>query len=163
MKLLFLLLFPLLSSCANPSSEQTKREQVLTLYKDYKKEFPNVPEISPKEVTKLKKMYILVDVREEKEQKVSMIPHALTLKEFEKNKEQFKNHQIVTYCTIGYRSGKYAQKLRTKGYQAYNMTGAILLWTHDVGTLVNDNGMTKNVHVYGSQWNLVPDGFQSTY
>src|SRR3990172_5078091 len=59
---------------------------------------------------------VLVDVRLPGEQKVSMLPGALAPREFaEKFRGGFPaGKTVVTYCTIGYRSGKYAEQLLEK-------------------------------------------------
>ena len=52
---------------------------------------------------------VLIDVRSKPEREVSMIPSAISLKEYEKGvaNGSISNAQIavVTYCTVGYRSG----------------------------------------------------------
>ncbi len=105
---------------------------------------------------------ILVDVRQENEQKVSMIPAALTPKELAiRFRSGFPpGKRIVTYCTIGYRSGIYAEQLQAKGLPVENLEGGILGWTHVSGPLVTKDSTGKTVsthlvHVYASdmrQW-----------
>ena len=62
---------------------------------------------------------ILVDVRTANEQAVGMIPGALTQEAFEvrfATPESLPASAIVApYCTIGYRSGRYAAQLAAKG------------------------------------------------
>lgn len=85
----------------------------------------------------------LVDVRTKAEQKVSMIPGAITLHEFESQLKQYPNkwqddgQLVVTYCTIGYRSGLEAQRLR----QIYNIGNirhldGIVPYTHACAALL---------------------------
>src|SRR4051812_46166682 len=56
---------------------------------------------------------VLIDVRQPREQEVSMLPHAITTAEFAAAFRHGipKGKRLVVYCTIGYRSGKYAQEL----------------------------------------------------
>jgi len=97
---------------------------------------------------------ILVDVRQPNEQMVSMLPDALTPYEFaQKFKTGFpKGKRVVVYCTIGHRSGKYAEQLQVKDVPVQNLEGGILAWTHAGGLLMRDSGgvrvSTKKVHVY---------------
>ena len=99
---------------------------------------------------------ILVDVRQPNEQMVSMLPGALTPYEFsQKFKTGFpKNKRVVTYCTLGFRSGEYAQQLQSMTLPVQNLEGGILAWTHAGGLLERDSAgvkvSTKKVHVYES-------------
>ncbi|CAI5464240.1 unnamed protein product [Closterium sp. Yama58-4] len=75
---------------------------------------------------------VVVDTRTEEEAAVSMIPGG-TLKQsdFERQMGRFSDHQVVCYCTIGYRSGNYARMLRSHhSMHASNLRGSILAWTH---------------------------------
>ena len=84
-------------------------------------------------------VYTLVDVRSKPEQQVSMIPNAITLDQFEANLNANRNdkkpspseaHVVVTYCTIGYRSGLEAQRLRDQyNLNVRNLDG-IVGYTH---------------------------------
>ena len=97
---------------------------------------------------------VLVDVRQPNEQMVSMLPHALTPYEFsQKFKSGFpKGKNVVAYCTIGHRSGLYAQQLEVRDIPVRNLEGGILAWTHVSGILERDSAgikvPTKKVHVY---------------
>ena len=120
---------------------------------------------------------ILVDVRTKEEREVSMIPNSITLDEFHKLDPELKNgtvSTIVTYCTIGYRSGLEAQKLRElyriPSDKIRNLDGIVpythaCLHSHDGGNalLINPktNESTNHVHVFGPSWDLVPEEFTS--
>ena len=71
---------------------------------------------------------VLVDVRESAEQAVSMIPGAIPVGQFEAERNRHDTKQIVVYCTIGYRSGLYAGKLKELGQRVVNLKGGILAW-----------------------------------
>jgi len=114
---------------------------------------------------------ILVDVRQETEMAVSQIPGALSLDEF-KQKYQAngppKDKTVVAYCTIGYRSGKFAEKLTAQGIAVRNLEGGILAWVGSHGPLVHSDSAgvtaaTTTVHVYGKEWNLLPPGYQGVW
>ena len=108
---------------------------------------------------------VLIDVRKPREQEVSMLPHALTTAEFaEKFRHGIpKEKRLVVYCTIGYRSGKYAMELAKQNIKAENLEGGVLAWTFVGGKfLVKDAkggwSETNRVHVYDPEWNIVhPD------
>ena len=75
------------------------------MYNDYKKQFPQIKEITPQKYLALsleeKNRFVIVDVRSKKEQQISMIPRSLTEEEFNKKKNLYKNKKILVYCTIG--------------------------------------------------------------
>ncbi len=149
-------------------SELDKRSQITTKYREYTKEFPLVKSIAVEELQQLQaqgKKLVLVDVRSPKEREISIIPGAISLAEFEENLERYSNSDamIVAYCTIGYRSGKYAQKLRQQGINILNLEGSLLAWSHSQGELVNDVGLTNKVHVFGRQWQLTADNYQPVW
>ena len=144
-------------------TDSTNKEKVAKMYQSIKKSFKNVPELKVKEVQKLKaeKKVIIIDVRPEEERRVSVIPGAISKNEFEKNPEKYKNKKIAVYCTIGYRSAKYVQKLKKKKLDAYNLEGSILGWVHEGQPVVSESGkQVKKVHVYGKRWDFVPDGYE---
>ena len=92
-----------------------------------------------------------------------MIAGAITASDFEDNKQAYDGTTIVTYCTIGGRSGRYAQRLHEAGVKAYNLMGAILAWTHAGGELVDTEGPTKRVHTHGRKYALVADGYEPVW
>ena len=143
-------------------SNTDKRSRIEAMATEYRKEYPDVEELTVPDLMarRTSEHVLLVDARDEAEQAVSMISGAITSAAFEKNKSFYKEHLIVTYCTIGYRSGLYAQALQEEGYNARNLRGSILAWAHAGHPLVDAQGLeTKRVHVYGKQWNLLPDGY----
>ena len=146
------------SGDAPPSAEVVAR-----LYQQYKRHFPDVPDIDPGEIMSAtnRESVILVDVRDKKEQAVSMIPGAITQTQFEKDREGYKGQTVVTYCTIGYRAGLYAKRLRKQGWKALNLTGSILGWVHAGGHVEHNGVITNRVHVYGKKWDLLPEGYES--
>lgn len=140
-------------------------EAIEKMYSDYQKGFPEVPEVEPAELAEALAAgsSVLVDVREPREWAVSRISGAITIDAFERDKAQYKDRPIVAYCTIGYRSGQFAQRLSQDGFDASNLRGSILAWAHAGQPLVDDEGETTRVHVYGPQWDLLPDGFESVW
>lgn len=147
-------------------SEDWKQAKIATLYKNYAQEFPQVTGI---EAEKLKRLLqqgeeiVLVDVRSPDEMTVSMLPGAITKEEFERNIKQYQNKMIVAYCTIGYRSGKYARSKQLQDINILNLEGSLLAWSHVQGNLVNDLGATKQVHIFNRQWQLTADDYQPVW
>ena len=134
------------------------------MYAGYKKEFPEVTNITPAEVMDLlarQKKVVLVDVRTPEEQRVSMLPGAITREELLSNLNAYRDHVIIGYCTISYRSGQLAQDLRKKGITTLNLKGGLLAWIQEGGKVYSQGKETQKVHVYGSKWDLAPDRYQT--
>ncbi len=103
---------------------------------------------------------LLVDVRAAHEQAVSMLPGAIGRQAFERERERYREHLIVPYCTIGLRSGLYARQLIEEGFAARNLAGSALAWAHAGLAFEADGKPTRRVHVYGADWNLLPAGYE---
>jgi rhodanese-related sulfurtransferase len=149
-------------SLSHPDS--WKQQQIEKMYEGYHREFPKVKSITAAQLQQWQQSQpiILVDVRTPQERRVSIIPNAITKEEFEKNLARYRNPKIVVYCTIGYRSGKYAQKL-SKNLQIFNLEGGILAWSHIGGKLTDERGATIRIHVFGNRWQLAPHNYQSVW
>jgi rhodanese-related sulfurtransferase len=95
---------------------------------------------------------IFVDIREDKEYKVSHIPGAWTQDEFE-NAHVASGTPVILYCSVGYRSGKYGEKLFKMGVDnVYNLYGGIFNWTNEGHEMVDEKGPTDKVHTYNKKW-----------
>lgn len=154
-----------LSYALEKLSDDKKRQRVYEMYADYRKSFPEVKEISPLEAMTLMKTgkVVFVDTRKRKEQKISVLPGAITEKAFRKKLKQYKDYTVIGYCTISYRSGKLAKKLGKKGIKMWNLKGGILAWIHEGGKVYNKHGETKRVHVYSKKWNYAPKRFEAVW
>jgi sodium/bile acid cotransporter 7 len=104
---------------------------------------------------------VLIDVRTSDEQAVSMLPGAVTEEAVSKTPAILGGKTAVTYCTVGYRSGVYAEKMDRQGIRVLNLPGGILAWVFDGGKVYHDGKETKQVHVYGEKWNYLPDGYEA--
>lgn len=167
MKKLILTALFLLSSCINPQETANKSKVIQSMAKSISLQYPKAPQLS---IEDFKKEYandpnaILVDVRSDEEQKVSRIPGAITRKEFESKRDQYKDKTIIAYCTIGARSTKYTLNLIKEGHKAFNLKESILGWANRKLPLVTPSGeATKKVHVYGEAWNLLPTDYEGVW
>lgn len=153
------------SACSDSTDDRAKLEKINAMYQEYKKSFPHVEDLSVEELLAMqtREKVVLVDVRDPVEREASMIPGAVSADEFERDIEEFTNSTVVTYCTIGSRSGLYAKGLQAKGMRVFNLKGSILAWAHAGRKLVNDEGETRRVHVYGPGWNLLPQGYEGVW
>ena len=106
---------------------------------------------------------MIVDVRKPPEQKVSMIPGAISSSQLEQKADSYKNSTIVTYCTLGGRGGLYAKKLREKGYAVSNLRGGMLAWIHAGQDVVDNTGPTHRVYIRGPKRRLLPSGYVAVW
>jgi rhodanese-related sulfurtransferase len=111
---------------------------------------------------------ILVDVRPKEERKVSTIPGAITVDSLDRMPVQTrKGKVVVAFCTIGLRSGRWVEERRAQGENAFNLHGGVLAWAHAGRTFEARDFLgstpTRQVHVYGRRWNLLPDGYQGVW
>ena len=146
-------------------NDDAKRAKIEAMYRGYKKDFADTTDIAPSEAMELFKAgrVVFVDVREEKEQEVSMLPGAVTEKEFLENPDRYRDKVLIGYCTISYRSGKLAQKLRVRNIDMQNLEGGLLAWVHAGGKVYDRNGETRRIHVYGRKWNLGPKDYEALW
>ena len=64
-----------------------------------------------------------------------------------------KETPIVTYCSVGYRSGEVAQRLRKAGYKhVQDLEGSIFEWANEDRPLVHDGKKVTKVHPYNATW-----------
>jgi len=161
--LLLLLLVPQSGWGGENQTDAQKKEIIYKMYADYRKDFPEVAEILPAEAMKrLREGRVLfVDVRQQEEMAVSMLPGAITEKEYLKDPAAHKDYTVVAYCTIGYRSGMFAQKMADKGLAVKNLCGGILAWCHEGGKVYAGKAETNRIHVYGKKWDYPPRGYES--
>ncbi|MFT4660701.1 MAG: rhodanese-related sulfurtransferase [Patiriisocius sp.] len=118
-----------------------------------------VPYINPEGLQKKMDtdIYIL-DTRELVEYETSHIPNALHVGylffKMKSIKDIPKGATIVTYCSVGYRSGKLGERLIRKGFQnVYNLKGGVFSWANESGTLLDSqNDTTNDVHGYDKEW-----------
>lgn len=142
-----------------------KRQEIEQKYQKSRKLFSEVPEITAEELLHRveEEDLVIVDARSPQEQAVSMLPGAITAEQFEADRQKFQGRAVVTYCTIGHRSGLFAQQLHAQGCRVSNLKGAILSWTHAGGELVDATGPTKRVHVHSRKMDLIAEGYEPVW
>jgi rhodanese-related sulfurtransferase len=149
----------------DPKSDDAKLIKALSMYRDYKKSFPHVEDIRAGDAIMLlsDRDVVFVDVREPEEQAVSMIPGAITEEAFMADLDQYRYKRIIGYCTISYRSGKLARKLKKKGITMINLEAGLLGWVHAGGPIMQQQQPVHQIHVYGPKWDLAPEGIETIY
>jgi rhodanese-related sulfurtransferase len=97
---------------------------------------------------------VLLDCRARDEYDVSHIPGAIWVGDDIKAVEGFdKNKKYIVYCSVGYRSGKYAEKMNDKGFSnAFNLWGGIFHFINSGNKVVDADGITDKVHPYNEKW-----------
>ena len=144
-----------------------KRAKIESLYDEYRGgDLAGVPSLSVDDVLGRRdagERIVFVDVREDAERAISIVPGAITPDELAADPEAYRDALIVPYCTTGYRSGFYTKTLRADGWNAMNLEGSILAWTHAGQPLEGPTGETKRLHVYGRRWNLAADGYEPVW
>ncbi|MBF2026137.1 MAG: rhodanese-like domain-containing protein [Oscillatoriales cyanobacterium C42_A2020_001] len=149
-----------------PQSPIARQQRIEEMYEHYARQFPTVEAISVEQLQQLQQAQpvALIDVRSPQEQAVSIMPGAITTAAFERDRDRYANHIPVAYCTIGHRSGLYAQKHQQQGVKILNLRGSVLAWTHAGGNFITSDGKpTHRVHVYSPRWNLVAPGYESVW
>ena len=162
-----MLLLAVLSGCGGPGSDDERRAALEAMAADVDARFPDVEQLSVEQVGRLLEAndrgIVLVDVREEHEREVSHIPGSITAAEFEADPGKYAGAVVVAYCTVGARSSAFAQKHTSEGHPVANLRGSILAWTHAGGPLVDEEGPTTRVHVYGKRWNLAAEAYEAVW
>ncbi len=159
-------LFFLLGSSEEKSvGAEGNKQTVMRMYDEYREDFPGIAEISAQDALRMAgdEKVLFIDVRDKEEQEVSMLPDAIPYQEFLKNIDKYKDRTLIGYCTISYRSGKFAQELSKNGIKMFNLKGGMLAWIHEGGKVYDRQGETHRVHVYGSKWNLLPPGYEAVW
>lgn len=147
-----------------PADPQARQQRIEVMYEQSARQFPGVRSISVSELMQLQQSQpvMLLDVRSPQEQSVSRLPGAISVTEFEPQRDV--GQAIVVYCTIGYRSGLFAQTLQQQGVPVQNLRGSILAWTYAGGQFVTPDGTsTHQVHTYGKRWDLLAPGYKAVW
>ena len=128
-------------------------------------QFPDVPRIQTNGLAgwladRQRPEPVLLDVREPTEFAVS---HLADARQVEPGADPGtlrlpKDQPIVTYCSVGYRSADFAQRLRRAGYtNVHNLEGSIFQWANEGRPLVQDGHGAARVHPYNKIWGLLLD------
>ena len=153
------------AATADVVTDSARRARIETLIQEFEPRLAVTQvDASVAQVWSREKRVVFIDVREPKEIAVSAIPGAITQSQFESNPSLYQGKALVAYCTIGYRSSKFAQRWRQRGVTIDNLRGGVLLWADAGGEMVDERRHpTQQIHVYGSSWDLLPNSYHSVY
>ena len=146
-----------------PQADVEKRKLINDMLSDYQKVLGEIPSVEADQVNLTSAKVTILDVRTQKERDISQIENAISMAEFERQPDKYINNQIIVYCTIGYRSGLTTIDLRKRGFNAFNLKGGILLWAHREKQLSANGKAVKVAHVYGANWNLLPQDWKAVW
>ncbi len=126
-------------------------------------DFPQVRRISTAELAgwlkdERRPPPLLLDVRTRAEYEVSHLQNARQIEPDAPAAvlNTVKDQPIVTYCSVGYRSGAYADRLRAAGFvNVVNLEGSIFRWANEGRPMVRDGRMVTEVHPYNGTWGLL--------
>lgn len=113
-----------------------------------------VTEINPKTNV------VFLDARSKKEYDISHINQAIWVgyDDFSINKLKSisKKTNIITYCSVGYRSEKIGEKLQKVGFSnVKNLWGGIFEWVNEGKPIVDlANKPTQKVHAFSPEWGV---------
>lgn len=145
-----------------PQDPAEREQRVETLYQQARAGFPAVTEARASELLGRPDV-VFVDVRPPRERAVSTLPDAVAAEVIEADPSAWAGRHLVAYCTIGYRSGLWAQRQAERGLLVENLAGGVLAWSWAGGRFVVDGAPTTTVHVYGPTWDLLAPGLTSTW
>ena len=122
------------------------------------KEFPDVKSIGTAELAKRLAAKgdqpVLLDVRTAAEFEVSRLAGARRVDPDAATVALPKDAPIVTYCSVGYRSAKFAQRLQAAGFtNVRNLDGSIFQWANE-GRPVEPSA---KVHPFNKKWGALLD------
>lgn len=126
-------------------------------------DFPQVKRISTAELDRwlndssLQPPPLLLDVRTREEFDVSHLRNAVRVEPAAPSAiGEPKERAIVTYCSVGYRSGSFAEALRRAGYvNVVNLEGSIFQWANEGRPIYRDGSQVQQVHPYNRTWGLL--------
>ncbi len=108
--------------------------------------------------------YVIFDTRPPEEYDVSHLPRAVQV-DPQLPAEQFlrqfgdalKNKNVVFYCSVGYRSSFFLQRVQKDlakqgAKSASNLRGGIFRWYNEGNLVVDEHGPTDKVHPYDKIW-----------
>ena len=126
-------------------------------------DFPNLDRITTAELAawladKQRTAPLLLDVRTRAEFDVSRLKGAQHVEPdaLASSLTVSKDRPIVTYCSVGYRSGAFAEKLRAAGYsEVKNLEGSIFRWANEGRSVYRGDAKVEQVHPYNRTWGLL--------
>lgn len=111
---------------------------------------------------------VILDSREKDEFEVSHLPNSLWVGYDDFSLENVshipRNRRVIVYCSIGLRSEKIAERLRSAGFKdVHNLYGGIFAWANEKRSILDVNQQpTNTVHGYNRKWATLLEGHVNT-
>ena len=133
------------------------------VHAEIRRDFPRVERITPAALATWMNddeavPPLLLDVRTREEFEVSHLRNARQVdpKTAASALQEPMDRPIVTYCSVGYRSGAFAEKLRAAGYtRVVNLEGSIFRWANEGRPVYQLDQRVGKVHPYNRVWGLL--------
>ncbi|GAB5520693.1 MAG: rhodanese-like domain-containing protein [Rhodothermales bacterium] len=132
------------------------------LKKQIRDAFPEVQQVSVDSLASLLETDaepLLLDIREVDEYAVSHLNGAMQVDPdapVDVLAGVDKDALIVAYCSVGYRSSAFADRLREAGFSnVHNLEGSIFAWANAGYPVVRDTLAIEVVHPYNKRWGLL--------
>jgi rhodanese-related sulfurtransferase len=130
-----------------------------------RKKYPTVPQLSTAELADWiqsanRPAPLLIDARSEKEFAVSQLKGALNADSVAAVKSAVTSNAapIVVYCSVGYRSSAFAEKLQQAGFtNVQNLEGSIFQWANEGRPVYRGNNLVRKVHPFSKKWGQLLD------
>lgn len=122
--------------------------------------------------TKNENTPLIIDVRDEREFKVSHLYGAINMKDANKiisllREPQNKQRTVVVYCSVGYRSAIVGNDIKkTVSNKVFNLKGSIFKWANEGKPVYRNDLKVNKVHPYDHKWgkflrtDMWPDNFK---
>ncbi|MGD2064517.1 MAG: rhodanese-like domain-containing protein [Nitrospirota bacterium] len=132
-----------------------------------RKKFPGVPEVSTAELDRWlaaadRPSPVLLDVRAAAEFAVSHLAGARPAPTADDAlrllRSAGKDHPIVAYCSVGYRSAAIVERLSAAGFtRVRNLEGSLFQWANEGRPVYRDGRAVEEVHPYDDKWGVLLD------
>lgn len=167
---------------ASSQSDASRYEKCQAVAKSYQAKF-DIPPLASETLIQMRTLHdqetssdlLLIDVRTDPERRVSQIPGSVSLAEGRDRLQAaavsgYRNLTVVTYCTMGYRSGIEAKAIQVQypDINVFNLDG-IVAYAHAIRKAREEgNGQMieyplDRLHTFGSQWAIAPSGVATVY
>lgn len=146
-----------LAAAAEPPAEEDRWEQTLRLVRET---FPDVPQMSTERLAGLLEQgerVVLLDARSAEEFDTSHLNGALRAEDVRSARDILEGRReesiVVVYCSVGYRSSRLAQQLRSRGIDnVFNLEGSLFKWANEGRPVYTDTRQVRSVHPFDEDW-----------
>lgn len=167
--ILFLWALPALSESPAPQTDHADTstgdwERTLRLVREA---FPEVPQMSTQQLAAMRAddtapNIILLDARTADEFEVSHLPGAVSASNTRMALDALEASDpartVVVYCSVGYRSSRLAEELRSRGIEnVFNLEGSLFQWANEGRPLYRGKERVYEAHPYDGEWGQLLD------